>query len=80
MSQSPKVLTCLMAFVALNLNWIPLTTLVLQLSLDTAKAPEIMWLRSTIAPMMMLDHSELENCGTLAAVRMEDLVNLISFI
>jgi hypothetical protein len=38
----------------------------------------MMWLRSTIAPMMTLDHLELKYCGAFAVVKIEDLVNLIS--
>jgi hypothetical protein len=55
-----------MALTAPNLNWIPLTTSMLWLSLETAKLPEMTWLRSTIALMMMVDHSEFRNWGALA--------------
>ena len=79
MNQSPKVLTCLTALAAPNLNWIAPMTLVSQLSPETAKLPEIMWSRSTMAPVIMLDHSELGNWSTFIEVSMDDLVNLHRF-
>jgi hypothetical protein len=51
-----------------------------QLSLETAKLPEMTWLRSTIAPMMMVDHSEFGNWGALAEVSIDIFMNLRSFM
>ena len=51
MNHSPDILTCLMGLAAPHLNWIPPTTSVSQLSLETTKLLEMMWSRLTITPM-----------------------------
>src|SRR6202040_3514393 len=78
MNHSPEVLTCLIGLAAPNLNWMPPMTSTSRLSFETAKLPDMTWSRSTMVPVMILDHSEEGNWGASGDVSTEDFVNLRS--